>query len=302
MSLRETILRHSAIVKRLRISTATLKEIEAYLEKEAEMQEYHFKTSARTFQRDMEDIRSCYYINIQYDKSKRKYFIDNSGSEELNSRMLDAFETFNALKVSTGMAEHLDFEKRKSAGLDNLHGFLHAIKNRLQLNFNYHSFWQDETYLRKTNPYLLKEFKSRWYLIARDLKDEAVKTYALDRITDIDITKKKYDFPSGYNPKEKFQHSFGIISSVHDSVPEKVVLSFSPYQGKYVKTLPLHHSQEILIDNEEEFRIQLKIYTAFDFVKELISFGDDLEILEPRSLRDQVSEVHRKAFKQYVTV
>jgi predicted DNA-binding transcriptional regulator YafY len=299
MSKRETLLRYSAIIKKLKKGPATLQEIETELELESEIQEYNLRVSQRTFQRDLDDIRSLYQINIQYNFSKKRYVIETDENEGYNDRMLEAFDTFNALNISVGLSEYIELEKRKSLGLENFHGLLHGIKTRLQINFSYQSFWQSEPFLRKVNPYLLKEFKSRWYLIAKDLRDESIKTYALDRIKDIEITKKRFAVPVLSEVKERFFNSFGIINSVDGSVPEKVVLSFSPFQGKYVKTLPLHHSQQILVDNEEELRIQLKLYIAFDFVKELISFADELNVIEPASLAKQVKEAHGRAIGRY---
>lgn len=293
------LLRYSAIIRRLEKSPATLKEIEVYLEKESDVHGISLNVSKKTFKRDLDAINLLYKRSIRFNFSKKKYEIDKIENEQFSVRLLEAFDTYNALNLNAALAEHLDFEKQKPLGLENFHGLLHAIKNRLQVNINYQTFWHEEPSLRKTNPYFLKEFKNRWYLIGKDLKDETIKTYGLDRITEIEITKKKFTYPVDQNPKEKFRHSFGIIGSVDGSVPEKVVLSFTAQQGKYVKTLPLHQTQEILIDNPEELRIQLKVYIVFDFIKELLSYGNGVRVIEPTSLIDAVKEAHRKAFEQY---
>ncbi len=293
------LLRYSAIIRRLEKSPATLKEIEDALEKESELHGVNLKVSEKTFKRDLNAINSVYKRSIQFNFSKKKYEIDKVENEQYSTRLLEAFDTYNALNVNAALANHLDFEQQKPLGLENFHGLLHAIKKRLQVNISYQPFWHEYPSLIKTNPYFLKEFKNRWYLIAKDLKDETIKTYGLDRITEIEITKKKFSYPADPNPKEKFQHSFGIIDSIDGSVPENVVLSFTPKQGKYVKTLPLHHSQEILIDNPEELRIQLKVYIAFDFIKELLSYGDGVKVIEPAWLIDKVKDGHRKAWEQY---
>ena len=299
MSKRESLLRYSAIINKLKRSPATLKEIVSYLENESEIQAYNLRTSQRTFQRDLEDIRSLYGIDIQYDFSRKKYHIETSGNEILSGRMLEAFDTYNILRVSVGLNNFLDFEERKSGGLEYFHGLLHAIRNRFQLNLMYRSFGQDEPNLRKLHPYLLKEFKNRWYLIAKDLKNEKIKTYALDRITETEITKKKYSCPAGYDPKEQFKNSFGIISSVAGSVPKRVVLSFTRDQGRYVETLPLHHSQRILSESSTELCVELTVYIAVDFVKELLSFGPDVKVIEPKSLAEEIKKMHKRAFEQY---
>lgn len=293
------LLRYSAIIKRLEKSPATLKEIEAALEKESELHGVNLNVSEKTFKRDLNAINLLYKKSIQFNFSKKKYEIDKVENEQYSARLLEAFDIYNALNVNAALANHLDFEQQKPLGLENFHGLLHAIKNRLQVNISYQTFGYDEPSLRKTNPYFLKEFKNRWYLIAKDLKNGAVKTYSLDRIKEIEITKKPFTFPADQNPKEKFQHSFGVIDSIDGSIPEKVVLSFTRKQGKYVKTLPLHHSQEILIDNPEELRIRLKVYLAFDFIKEVLSYGDDVKIIEPVSLIEMVKEVYRKALERY---
>ncbi len=299
MSKRETLLRHSTIIKSLKKAPATFKEIEHHLDLESEIQDYNLRVSQRTFQRDLDDIRSLYQIDIRYDFHKKKYHIENPENEDYSDRMLEAFDTFNALNISAGLSNYLDLEKRRSLGLENFHGLLHTIKNRFQLNFIYQSFWQKDSSLRKVQPYLLKEFKSRWYLVALDLRDEVIKTFALDRIKDIEITKKRFTIPATLHIKERFSNSFGIMSSVDGSMPENVVLSFSPSQGKYIKTLPLHHSQEVLLDNESELRIRLKVYIAMDFLKELMSYGPELKIIEPGHLCQHIENAHRKAFEQY---
>ena len=298
MSKRESLLRCFAIYNRVRKSPASLEEIKSFLNTEAVISGYDFDISTRTFQRDLDDIRSILGADIQYESAKRKYVLKTSENDGYNDRLLEAFETYNVLKESRSFSDHLDFEKIKGSGLNYFHGLLHAIKNRLQLNFNYQSFWDKEPSLRKSHPYFLKEFKNRWYLVALDLKSEIVKTYALDRILDIDITKKRFPSPKE-DPKEKFENCYGIIGSVNDSVPERVVLSFDTHQGRYVKSLPLHHSQNILIDSEDELRIELKLYIAFDFIKELLSCGSSVKVIEPVSLIQEMEKNHRIALLQY---
>jgi len=197
------------------------------------------------------------------------------------------------------VSAHLDFETRRAGGLENFHGLLHAIKNHLQLNFSYQSFDQEKATLRKSNPLLLKEFKGRWYLIAKDVADDRIKTYALDRLSNPEITRKRFTVSAELDPKSIFRDSFGIIHSIDGSVPERVTLSFDPWQGKYAKSQPLHASQRTLVDNETEFRVELFVYVAFDLIKELLSYGPGLKVIEPGSLAQKVKNMHEEALDQY---
>src|SRR5690606_31500428 len=147
---------------------------------ESELQEYNFNVSKRTFQRDLDDIRSFYNIDIRFDFSRKVYFIDVDEQHEKNERILEAFDTFNALNLSDRLSNNIHFEKRRPQGTENLHGLLHAINNHFQISFAYRKFWDDELTKRNAEPYALKEFKNRWYVLANDLKDNQVKSFALD--------------------------------------------------------------------------------------------------------------------------
>jgi predicted DNA-binding transcriptional regulator YafY len=82
-------------------------------------------------------------------------------------------------------------------------------------------------------------------------------------------------------------------------VPEQVILSFDPEQGKYIKSLPLHDSQQILVDNSEEFRIKLELYITFDFIMEILSYGSRVKVLEPVELVEEVKTALLNAYQLY---
>lgn len=87
-----------------------------------------------------------------------------------------------------------------------------------------------------------------------------------------------------YDPVEEFQHIFGIINGTGEK-PQKIVLSFTPTQGRYIKSLPLHHSQKELLSNEKELRFEYLLVPTHDFKMEIMSYGDQVKVLEPKSLR-----------------
>mgnify|MGYP003592896567 CR=1 FL=1 len=283
MSRRESIIRYSLIIKKLRKNPATYNEISEYLMLESELQDYNFNVSKRTFKRDIDEISSLYNIEIVYDFSRKVYYINLDEQPEVNERIFEAFDTFNALNVSDRLSDFIHFEKRRPQGTENLYGILHAIKNKVQISFSYQKFWEDISTFRTVEPYALKEFKNRWYVLANDLKDCRVKSFALDRLSDLAISNKKFQLPVNFNVNEHYKYCFGIISP-NDHKPQDVILSFEPQQGKYIKTLPLHESQEILKDNENELLIKLSLYVTHDFFMEVLSFGENVKVIQPESL------------------
>lgn len=298
MSKRESIARYSLIIKKLRKHPCTFSEIAEYLEFESELQEYDFNISKRTFQRDIEDIRSLYNIDIQYDFSRKVYHVDFDEQPEVNERILEAFDIFNALNIADKISDFIHFERRKPQGTENLYGLLHAIKNKVQIVFLYQKFKDEAITQRYTEPYALKEFKNRWYVIANDLKDNQVKSFALDRLSELEITKKQFEAPHEFNVNEYFKYCFGIIGP-NEEKPKEVLLSFDPFQGKYIKTLPLHDTQEILKDNEDELLIKLTLFITHDFQMELLSMGQNVKVIKPESLIKELKKTYKDALGLY---
>ncbi|MBP7478791.1 MAG: WYL domain-containing protein, partial [Chitinophagales bacterium] len=294
MSKRGFISRYLLILKKLKVKPYTdLDEMKVYIAKQFDylkLRDDDLLTSfsKRTFQRDLKEIRSLFGIDIEYSQSQKGYFINQSENESMNfQRMMEAFDMFNSLNIAQDLSPFIHMEKRKPQGTENLYGIIHAIKNRFKLKFSYHKFWEEELSQRIAEPYALKEFKNRWYIMARDSKDNQIKSFALDRLTNLEISNQVFVYPEDYNIIESYRYCFGIISP-NEEEPQDIVLSFDPFQGKYIKTLPLHETQEIILDNDKEMRIKLKLYPTHDLLMELLSFGANMKVIKPKSLANQI--------------
>ncbi len=298
MSKRETFLRNHIVIKLLRRRAATFKEILHHLIDKSELQGYNFEISKRTFQRDIEDIRSIYNIVIKCN-SLNQYYIEDDDHEEANERIFEAFDIFNAFNMTENLSEFIQLEKRKPQGTENLFGLLHAVKNKLQITFTYQKYWENMSSKRVAEPYILKEFKNRWYVLAKDTKSNQLRTFALDRLTELEISGKHFQIPTDYNTNDYFKHCFGIISPDNEDQPEEVVLSFDAHQGKYIKSLPFHESQEIVEDNEDELTVKMKVYITHDFVMEVLSYGERVKVIKPERLIKEIKGIYADALNQY---
>jgi proteasome accessory factor B len=305
MSKRGYISRYLLILKKLQMKPYTsYDELMDYMSHQTDFLQMKDDTlyigfSKRTLQRDMRDIRNIFGIDIEYSTIRKGYFIAQNEMENMNfQRRMEAFDMFNSLNFAEDLMPFIHLEKRKPQGTNNLHGILHAIRNKLEIKFSYQKFWEDDITSRTAQPIALKEFKNRWYVLAKDNKDNKLKHFALDRLTNFDITKSAFKAPMPYNIEELYRHCFGIITPT-DGELEEIILSFEPVQGKYIKTLPLHDTQQILIDNQNEFRISLSLFVTHDLIMELVSFGPNLKVLQPISLMKTIRDSHKKAFEQY---
>lgn len=283
MSKKDYLIRYLLIIKKLRNGRlATFSEINQYLQDEFGILDAPKNISLRTFQRDLNEIRTIFNVDIKCN-NQNQYYIAEDEQSGFNNRMMEAFDLFNSFTLGQNLQPFILFERRCGIGTENLYGLLHAIKNRLIVRFTYRKFYDETTTLREAEPYVLKEFKGRWYLLCKDKGDDYIKTFALDRIQGLEITKVKYQLPEEVIPTVHFKNSYGIMS-FDDSEPEEIVLAFDPLQGKYIKSYPLHESQQILMDDEKELRISLKVFQTHDLLMELLSFGEDMRVISPEGL------------------
>ena len=246
----------------------------------------NFEFSARTFDRDKKDILDLFGILIQYNRKDKVYYIDEDVEDPSVSRMMEAFSIHQALKEGNKIAPSIHLENRKSLGTALINGILYAIQNNFQIAFTHTKFWNMEITQRTVKPIAIKESQHRWYLIAQDNRDERVKNFGFDRISDLKILNDKFK-PIVFNVEKAYQHAFGIETY---EPAQKVILEFSWQQGNYIKSFPLHASQKIISDTDDALKIELYIHPTTDIVMELMKYGSEVKILEPKSLQKKIKD------------
>lgn len=298
MSRQEGIQRHRFIIHQLSKKPSTFKEIQDFLRLQEELSEFNLTCSIRTFQREMREISKIYKIEIRFDKSQKVYFIEHDGRETQSERLMEVSDLYNAIKMGNSFGNHLIFENRKALGTEYMHGLLHAIKNRLEVGFIYKKFYDASITKRRVRPVAIKEARNRWYLLAQDSKDDLIKNFGLDRISELEISIKKFRTITDYDPAEEFKYNFGIINGT-DVLPQRIVLSFTPTEGRYINSLPLHHSQVEIVNNEQECCFEYQMVPTYDFKMELLSYGETVKVLEPAGLQAELVEILLKTLQRY---
>ena len=291
-------LMHIASFLKSKPKGASFKEILKHLEELYHKESFatNLASSQRTFNRDLPLLLEM-GIDIKFKRSTMTYQIINDDFSESSQTIFDNLLLINAYKQTENNSEIMIFEKRQASGLHNLEGLIFAIKNSKIITFNYTKNWEGISTKRVVEPYALKEFKNRWYLLANEVdgKDFFLKTFGLDRISDFEVNSKTFK-KQEVDIDKLFVNSFGIISTL-DQIPEKIILSFDYEQGKFIKTLPIHHSQKVLIDNDSEYRIELTLVPTYDFYQELLTHTGRMKIISPENVRDKYFEFIKSAKK-----
>jgi predicted DNA-binding transcriptional regulator YafY len=263
--------------------------------------EFFKSISKRTFHRDLAEIKELFGIEIRFDKTEKGYKIDEDEMDANKILLIDSYRYIHTFQRFNDINKYIASEAVKT-GSEHLTMMLEAIKLRRSILFSYQKYVCSEVENRKINPYFIKEYKSRWYVVAADCKDRRIKTFALERMNNIQFTldgASSYDIPKDITPDNFFDDTFGIFK-MPDLQVEEVILSFKPLKGKFIESNPMHKSQEMLIKNDDELRIRLKLQLTHDLKMEILSHGDEVRVIAPESLIKDIRSIMENALKQYI--
>jgi predicted DNA-binding transcriptional regulator YafY len=188
------------------------------------------------------------------------------------------------------VGKYVQFETAISLGGNEfLTPLLDAIRNKFNVNFKYGSFISGNAKQRSCLPLLLKEYRNRWYLISFDNNKEDVITYALDRMSDLIITKDVNTKAISFDADGYFKYVIGI-SVDNTSKPQEVILKVNTIAAKYLQSQPLHFSQKLIKEEKEASTLSLEVMISEELIRLLLSFAGELEIIKPQSLRKIILE------------
>ena len=253
----------------------------------------------RTFFNQKIAINETFGIEIKCDRSLG-YYIANSDDvvgDGMKTWLLQSLSMNNIMRESADMRGRILFEQIPS-GQRFLTELISAMRDGKAVNLTYRSFNNPEPHTFYAEPYCVKIFKQRWYLLAKTPKWDTPRIYALDRIEDVEELEQTFELPDDFDAEAFFHNHFGIIIGA-GSKPVDVKIKVPADQVKYYDTLPLHHSQQKIEETDEYSVFSYYIVPTFDFWQEIMSKGDQVEVLEPASLRDWVAGAAREMVKIY---
>lgn len=184
-------------------------------------------------------------------------------------------------------------------GLQHITPLYQAIRKKVPLLINYRSFKAKESRQAVYHPYLLKEYRNRWFLLAKPQKGMALITLALDRILDfMEMAAKDYVPYTGINFDRYFEDTIGVTKDAKTRA-QKVVLWVNKYNAPYVLTKPVHPSQQLLKEDESGITIRLDVILNFELEREILGFGECIKVLAPRRLQDMIRKRLNHACTHY---
>lgn len=254
--------------------------------------------SRRTFYNYRQAIEELFQVNIECNPTTYEYYIHSEGNtqESITNWLLNSAVMSDVLNGAREVADRIFVDDVPSARV-HLDPIIEALKGSQLIRFTYKSYTRA---LPQTGiviePYFLKLFRQRWYITGRNLRARKLRTYALDRISNLVIEAETFTYPEDFDAQGYIRDSFGIIFD--EGQTHRVRIKADVRQAKYFRDLPLHHSQqESIHDTYSIFSYKIKLTP--DFVNELLSFGPSVTVLDPPELRAMMVSTLQNTLSNY---
>ena len=247
--------------------------------------------AVRTFHQHREAIAELFGVEIVCDTNTYKYSIAQPEELKNNSAQQWLFNSFaisNTIEAGRNMKERILFEEIPS-GAEFAQVVVDAMQQNRVLFVDYKPF-QGEKFELYLQPYAMRVYNQRWYVVGRFKESGSIRNIALDRILRMEITDEVFSLPEDFDASDYYAHTVGIF--VNEALkPQRVVLRTYGVSTEYMRSVPLHHSQrEIATNGNESSDFEYHLNLTPELTSKLLSKGDWVEVLEPKELREKVKE------------
>jgi predicted DNA-binding transcriptional regulator YafY len=255
-------------------------------------------------QRDIEAIRSEFGIEIAYNRKLKGYFIDEEKSLNYDSfvKFLEIVGTAEILsesiKEGNDILQFISFESEsKLQGIEQLRMIIDATKTKRIIEFSHENFDTQMVTQIKLFPYHIKEYQHRWYIYGCIADTDVYRTFAIDRITQLKILTKTFKIDKKVDARAKFSEVVGLTYS--EAELQEVIIKVESKQYKYLKSLPLHHSQELYSKTDGEVILKYWLRPNYELTQRLLMLGSTVRVMKPASLVKEIKWILKETIAKY---
>lgn len=248
------------------------------------------RNTFRTYRENIEDI---FGIKISY--TRNGYCLDDPiaikahSYQELLTRHVQDIDFYIKFKDLGDKLQTDDIP----GGADYLNTIGKALTDNLRMRMQHQKFADDISKHLIVEPYCIKTKDRRWYLLARNVETGKMRTYALDRILNIELTEEHFTPDSHIDISNFYSNCLGVYAN--DESLSEVIIKVSDFQAKYLRTLPLHSSQTEIAPYVFQYRVDV----TPDLVNEILKMGSNATVIQPESLRQTVKDEIEKMSGNY---
>ena len=207
----------------------------------------------RTFHMHREAIAELFGVEVECDTSSYEYYISSSSqlkNDKTRQWLLNSFTVSNMIEAGRNMKDRILFEEIPE-GTEYLQTVIDAMQRKKELKIDYKPFNGHQSIFH-LQPYAMKVYHQRWYVVGYLKEQEGIRNIALDRILEMELTDDSFILPNDFDAEEYYAHTVGIF--VNGKLkPQKVVVRVFGVHVEYMRSLPLHFSQQEI---KTEHRVQ----------------------------------------------
>ena len=250
-----------------------------------------------TFLRHKQAVEEMFGLYIECDAHNQyRYYIGNEHVLHENSVQNWLLRT---LTVGNLLSESLSMQQRillENVGTESqlLEQLIEAMRSGRAVELAYQAYQQTEEHSYTVEPYCMKLFHQRWYLLARLGGNKGFRVFALDRMRRLSITKRHFDVDPYFDAEDYFSESYGVMLGDKTPLCQIVLRAFGREQYA-MQDLPLHHTQHIVDQTDDHTDFELTLRPTADFIAHLLSRGRWLKVVRPQTLDAEVRRQHLEA-------
>lgn len=262
-----------------------------------------------TFNRHKDAIEDMFGIFIECDRQNGyKYYIGNDevlGNDSVQNWLLSTLSVNNIISESLSLQKRILLESVPAE--DGYLGMvIEAMKKNVRIAIDYRKYGTDNANHLNFEPYCLKLFKQRWYILGhfhRDATEEKPESdyfgmFSFDRILNMELTDVKFKIDPDFDAQEYFDECYGVFVG-DDTKPERIVIRAYGYERYYLRDLPVHKSQYEIGSGENFADFELFMRPTIDFSGYLLSRGNQIKVLTPKWLADEIHDMHLESAAIY---
>ena len=255
----------------------------------------------RTFHEYKKGIKEMFGVDIECDRKRNVYYVKNPEVLEDNKPaqwLLNKYSIPKGFSAFTLLKDRVLLEEIP-LGQAFLGRIMEAMHQSVELKIDYLQYQREDLQTFHFQPYALKVYNHRWYLLGYLKEQNGVRTIALDRIHTLDKLTTTFSLPAKFDAHKYFENVVGIY--VDKNLPiEEVKIRAKSKQADYLRSTPLHNSQREGRSKHGEFaEFTYRLCVTPDLISQLLAMGENIEILEPKSLREEVVKKLRSTLQNY---
>ena len=255
----------------------------------------------RTFHQHRTAVEELFGVEIRCNTSNGyKYYIANPEvlkNDKTRKWLLNSFNLSNMITAGHNMKDRILFEDIPH-GTEYLQTIIDAMQQSKELAIDYQPFYGHRASYT-IQPYAMKAYHQRWYIVGFIKELDAIRNIALDRLLEMTITEQSFALPENFNAEKYYENTVGIFVN-DDLSPVKVKLKVYGYQIEYLRSLPLHKSQRETLSKYGEFCVfEYKLCLTPELSSQILAMGENVEVLEPTELRDEIKRRLNDCLNRY---